>query len=704
MMALADERAIYGRCRGFTPSEEDSFCYAGYTARKIISTLKCSNALAYDLLEEMVSDEEKSKLISVCLYTFEQINKSGIRYADFIVRYTGMDQDTRKATMSYCNAYSAGWCLTIRNETGKGWAEKYYFATERQIIDFIFYDVLRPTIDAPAVLRDRYVSNVFYSKAPATRPTIYTFHDAKAVNEFIEDYEFKTIQIIEIFPAQDERDYFIRTNCNLLHRVKVHSVFNQIDANNIIDGVVNAYFHSAEYIVLFCEKRPSLLPSIAQAISDTMGAAYNGEDEIMDELVTDTMALQIKKMYANLRVFSFRAIFPYTKYPVISSQEGIPVTQLRNMVTYCKEHYFQDCVGTQFDKARLLGVATNCLRKFKLDAEVMEKAREDFDFVEYLQSEARTPLTGYGKVQAFEKQGILYGQSTKIYCGSKEAFLAIHRGELPEELPDTIRYEVTDSCMWVTRISDSQGYPIEEYHFESGWRGDDFIGKNTTDPTVLKPAKWLRETNVITTHASPKPMEIVTIRTCKELNEFLVKNEDKTIFLTEIYSQLAKSRGSIVKPNGATYCCIATNKPFCSKHADTIARFLLKAHMHSADYFVLYTPHKQKVVNSIAQSICDTMHVAGDYKYAPELKLIMDLSLQTMARRLSLYANHVSGEGKEVPVYLQRALTVCKHRYFVPCFGCFALDDNNAEEIVTMLRKYAPHLLPGDTAKHGEEA
>ena len=91
MMALADERAIYGRCRGFTPSEEDSFCYAGYTARKIISTLKCSNALAYDLLEEMVSDEEKSKLISVCLYTFEQINKSGIRYADFIVRYTGMD-------------------------------------------------------------------------------------------------------------------------------------------------------------------------------------------------------------------------------------------------------------------------------------------------------------------------------------------------------------------------------------------------------------------------------------------------------------------------------------------------------------------------------------------------------------------------------------------------------------------------------------
>ena len=49
--------------------------------------------------------------------------------------------------------------------------------------------------------------------------------------------------------------------------------------------------------------------------------------------------------------------------------------------------------------------------------------------------------------------------------------------------------------MWVTRISDSQGYPIEEYHFESGWRGDDFIGKNTTDPTVLKPAKWLRETN-----------------------------------------------------------------------------------------------------------------------------------------------------------------------------------------------------------------
>lgn len=37
-------------------------------------------------------------------------------------------------------------------------------------------------------------------------------------------------------------------------------------------------------------------------------------------------------------------------------------------------------------------------------------------------------------------------------------------------------------------------------HFESGWRGDDFIGKNTTDPTVLKPAKWLRETNVITTH------------------------------------------------------------------------------------------------------------------------------------------------------------------------------------------------------------
>ena len=98
------------------------------------------------------------------------------------------------------------------------------------------------------------------------------------------------------------------------------------------------------------------------------------------------------------------------------------------------------------------------------------------------------------------------------------------------------------------------------------------------------------------------------------------------------------------------------------------------------------------------------MHVAGDYKYAPELKLIMDFSLQTMARRLSLYANHVSGEGKEVPVYLQRALTVCKHRYFVPCFGCFALDDNNAEEIVTMLRKYAPHLLPGDTAKHGEEA
>ena len=221
---------------------------------------------------------------------------------------------------------------------------------------------------------------------------------------------------------------------------------------------------------------------------------------------------------------------------------------------------------------------------------------------------------------------------------------------------------------------------------------------------MLKPAKWLRETNVITTHASPKPMEIVTIRTCKELNEFLVKNEDKTIFLTEIYSQLAKSRGSIVKPNGATYCCIATNKPFCSKHADTIARFLLKAHMHSADYFVLYTPHKQKVVNSIAQSICDTMHVAGDYKYAPELKLIMDLSLQTMARRLSLYANHVSGAGKEVPVYLQRALTVCKHRYFVPCFGGFALDDNNAEEIVTMLRKYAPHLLPGDTAKHGEEA
>ena len=118
-MALADERAIYGRCRGFTPSEEDSFCYAGYTARKIISTLKCSNALAYDLLEEMVSDEEKSKLISVCLYTFEQINKSGIRYADFIVRYTGMDQDTRKATMSYCNAYSAGWCLTIRNETAR---------------------------------------------------------------------------------------------------------------------------------------------------------------------------------------------------------------------------------------------------------------------------------------------------------------------------------------------------------------------------------------------------------------------------------------------------------------------------------------------------------------------------------------------------------------------------------------------------------
>ena len=372
-MALADERAIYGRCRGFTPNEEDSFCYAGYTARKIISTLKCSNALAYDLLEEMVSNEDKARWLTVVLLKFKQINEAGIQYADFLVRYTGMDQDTSKATMSYCNAYSAGWCLTIRNEMGKGWAEEYYFATERQIIDFIFYEAYMDQIDSAAIWRDKYVTNVFYSKAPATRPTIYTFHDVDAVNEFIEDYEFKTIQIIEIFSARDERDYFIRMNGNLLHRVKVHSVFNHMDANNIIDGVVNAYFHSAEYIVLFCEKRPSLLPSIAQAISDAMGAAYNGEDEIMDELVTDTMALQIKKMYANLRVFSFRAIFPYTKYPVISSQEGIPVTQLRNMVTYCKEHYFQDCVGTQFDKARLLGVATNCLRKFKLDAEVMEK-------------------------------------------------------------------------------------------------------------------------------------------------------------------------------------------------------------------------------------------------------------------------------------------------------------------------------------------
>lgn len=59
-MALADERAIYGRCRGFTPSEEDSFCYAGYTARKIISTLKCSNALAYDLLERKWSRMRKN--------------------------------------------------------------------------------------------------------------------------------------------------------------------------------------------------------------------------------------------------------------------------------------------------------------------------------------------------------------------------------------------------------------------------------------------------------------------------------------------------------------------------------------------------------------------------------------------------------------------------------------------------------------------
>ena len=82
---------------------------------------------------------------------------------------------------------------------------------------------------------------------------------------------------------------------------------------------------------------------------------------------------KLKRCTLIYEYFRSGAIFPYTKYPVISSQEGIPVTQLRNMVTYCKEHYFQDCVGTQFDKARLLGVATNCLRKFKLDAEVMEK-------------------------------------------------------------------------------------------------------------------------------------------------------------------------------------------------------------------------------------------------------------------------------------------------------------------------------------------
>lgn len=353
---LASEFEFYRTNQEFAPEELAVKRY-DYTAEQLVKTTLMSVDAAYMTLSHLKQHPERVTVILQAIEHLKNLNAHGVIYNKVLKKYTGCRLSMFEGNaVGYRPTGDGKWCVLITGPVRRTIDEQFFFSSEQEAIECILKKI-SPVVDS--ILFRWSPVNIIFTEDEPHPLHVRVFNNTNSLNKFLDLERTENIYLLSLLHSDNRinrepecKGGRIVPHGQMLSELSIKSTwttvgigewkndFSHITADKIMICLINAYFHSTDYFVIYRAADDMISNAIAKAICDFICEENDIEPDKYDPLVYECMSKRLHSVRLMLTVFFMRhSSMPPISYRTIARELELSYNRVLRIGKRCEELY-----------------------------------------------------------------------------------------------------------------------------------------------------------------------------------------------------------------------------------------------------------------------------------------------------------------------------------------------------------------------------